>query len=58
MAWQTGLSAASASALEISEVVVHDDHVALSADGERLVFRWSLSEPFPADVEAQRIRRP
>ncbi|WP_336644439.1 DUF2264 domain-containing protein [Microbacterium sp. USHLN186] len=58
VAWQTALSAASVPALEISEVIVHDDHVALSADGERLVFRWSLSEPFPADIEAQLIRRP
>ncbi|MGW9628237.1 DUF2264 domain-containing protein [Microbacterium sp. NPDC055521] len=58
VAWQTGLSRASVPAVEVGEVILHDDHVALSIDGEREVFRWSLSEPFPADVEAQRIRRP
>ncbi|MFJ4046167.1 DUF2264 domain-containing protein [Microbacterium sp. NPDC089987] len=58
VAWQTALSRASLAALEISDVAVHDDHVALTAGGERLAFRWSLAEPFPADAEAQRIRRP
>lgn len=56
--WQTGLSRASVPALDVEDVVVHDDHVALSIDGQRGVFRWSLSEPFPADAEAQGIRRP
>lgn len=56
--WQTALSRASIAALEISDVVVQDDHVALTVDGERCVFRWSLAEPLPADVEAQLIRRP
>lgn len=60
VAWQTDLSSATgaAAAIEISDPVVHEDHVALTADGARLAFRWSLSEPFAADVEGQLIRRP
>lgn len=54
--WQTDLGTASAPVLDVRDVIVHDDHIALSAGRARLVFRWSLSEPFPADAEAQLIR--
>jgi hypothetical protein len=60
LVWRSDLRAASASVPEpvlLRDVEVHDDHMVLSLGGERLVFRWSLSEPFPADAQAQLIRR-
>ncbi|MEJ1087861.1 DUF2264 domain-containing protein [Microbacterium sp. Mu-80] len=56
--WWTGLAPAAIPPIEVRDLTVHDDHVALTVDAARLVFRWSLSEPFPADAEAQLIRRP
>lgn len=56
--WQTSLSTAPAPEVAVRDVVVHDDHVAVTIDDERMAFRWSLAEPFAADVEAQLIRQP
>jgi len=58
LVWQTALSTKASPALRVHDVIVQDDHIALSAGDERFIFRWSLSELLPADVEAQLIRRP
>ncbi|MGX1792550.1 DUF2264 domain-containing protein [Microbacterium sp. NPDC055312] len=56
--WQTSLGTAPPPAIGVRDLAVVDDHVTVTADDERLVFRWSLAEPFAADVEAQLIRQP
>ncbi|WP_313354559.1 DUF2264 domain-containing protein [Microbacterium sp.] len=56
--WQTSLCTAPPPAIGVRDLAVLDDHVTVTADDERLVFRWSLAEPFAADVEAQLIRQP
>jgi hypothetical protein len=42
----------------LDDAETHDDHVVLTVHGQRVVLRWSLSEPFAGDAIAQLIRRP